>query len=228
MTPKELEKQIGVDAKIIRRFARKQYGKPGGTWNFTQKQIEEITAHFGKTTVTTKTVTTNPITEAVNSDHLWYTEAGLRQYAKNWLKETYNLELEIPIYINNRLSRMLGYFKRERDKPHSISIARRLIDYYGKEVTLDVLKHELIHYACYLLGKPFGDGDWYFENELKKHGVSRTRTYKFKGMAHVYSCQSCGKVTSERSRKIGENQLSYYYSRCCHAPLKYEGKKEIK
>ena len=241
MTPKELSNLIGVDSKSIRKFARKKFGKSEGGWNFTETQVDLIKAHFtGSQTKLQKkaaaTVATpvrgtakwEELVRKANPDHEWYTEVGLTRYARNWLKATYNLELEIPIIINARLSKALGHFKHYGPgRPHSISIGKRTIEYYGKEVTLDVLKHELVHYACFVLGKPYRDGDWYFENELKKHGIARTHTYKPKGEFHTYYCTDCGNRTSVRTRQIKPHKLPHYYSKCCKAPIRYNGKEYI-
>lgn len=234
MTPKELSNLIGVGSKSIRKFARKRFGKSEGSWNFTDIQVDLIKAHFtGSQTELQKKDAATVATpeEAVrkeNPDYDWNTEAGLTQYAKNWLKETYGLELEVPIIINARLTQSLGHFKYYiSGKPHSISIAKRTVDYYGKEATLDVLKHELVHYACFVLGKPHADGDWYFENELKKHGITRTHTYKRKGVFHTYYCLDCGDRVSTRSRQINPHKLPHYYSKCCKAPIRYNGKEYI-
>lgn len=242
MTPKELSNLIGVDSKLIRKFARKRFGKSEGSWNFTDIQVDLIKAHFtgsqtelqkkAAATVATPVRGNAKLEEAVrkgNPDYDWNTEAGLTQYAKNWLKETYGLELEVPIKINARLTRALGHFKYyiSSGKPHSISIAKRTVDYYGKEATLDVLKHELVHYACFVLGKPHEDGDWYFENELKKHGITRTNTYKRKGEFHTYYCPNCGNRVSARPRQINPQKLPRYYSKCCGVQIQYKGKEYI-
>jgi len=227
MKPKELGQQIGVDPKKIRQFARKRWGKQEGSWNFTPTQIEAIKEHFSQTPTATVR-RENSLAAPTYSQEYWKTIEGLTAYAKKWLRETYDMELTIPIRFNPRLTRALGrfHFRTAPRRPQEIDLSTRLLEYYGEEATLDVLKHELIHYACFMQRMPFSDGDWYFENELKRLGVTRTHVYKAKGHFHHYSCSVCGKHATHRARQI--RSLWKYRSRCCDGMLVYEGRKEIR
>lgn len=237
MTPKQLSETLGVTSTVIRKFARKEFGKSEGAWNFTPEQILAITKHFKGTDAPAPTPTPEPAPAAAvenaialpkREDFAWRTGRGLTEIARDWLKETYGMELTIPVELNSRITRALGRFQylSRTKKPVKIEIGTKTIDYYGKEVTLDVLKHELIHYACFVLGKPYRDGEWYFENELVKHGITRTNVFEAKGLRHVYACSSCG-MEANRVRKINPSKLHRYTARCCNAALKYIGRKEL-
>lgn len=79
--------------------------------------------------------------------------------ARRFLSENYNMDLRIPIRRNNRIKRTLGQFIRMDDKSDCIEISGILLDYGGKTAVFDTLRHELIHYALFELGKPHRDGD---------------------------------------------------------------------
>ena len=103
-------------------------------------------------------------------------------FSNKFLKEAYGLELTIPIVINGRLSSYEGYFaysrRNEKRTPLRIEFSERYLALSmldtedGILSVIQLIKHELIHYACFMLNKPFSDGDEYFENELLKHGSS--------------------------------------------------------
>lgn len=98
----------------------------------------------------------------------------LVKFANEFLKEHFNLSLEIPISYNGRLKNTLGQLvvspvtnramKIELSKKEAIS-AFLMKDFSTIE---DVLRHELCHYALFLMDKPFMDGDKYFEDTLIK------------------------------------------------------------
>src|SRR5690625_3524081 len=99
----------------------------------------------------------------------------LTEYAEKFLADKYGFKLAIPIKRNNRLTRTLGqYISDHRGQPLGIELSGRILDYGSKWAILDTLKHELIHYAVHCLGEDFNDGADYFENELRKQGVSST------------------------------------------------------
>jgi hypothetical protein len=182
MNPQELSKLIGIDSKAIRKFARNQFHKGNGGWDFDEVQVGIIKNHFKGAPVSVKEV---PAIAAPTQfpEVTWDSVVGLTLIARKFLKETYGLELNIPININSRLSRALGRFRHypRTGQPLDIEISRSVIENHGEEATIDVLKHELVHYALFTLNKPFADGHPVFENELKRLGVSRTHTYQKKG-----------------------------------------------
>src|SRR5699024_5373840 len=97
------------------------------------------------------------------------TEEQLTHYAKHFLLENFQLSLRIPIKRNNRLRSSYGRFVYNKQRePLRIEIAGLMFDYATKEVMYNVLRHECIHYALFILGKPHRDGEAYFEAVLKQ------------------------------------------------------------
>lgn len=129
-----------------------------------------------------------------------WNESRLTVYAYNWLVTEYGIELKIPIKISNRLKSTFGYFRHRSKLPIEIQISNNLIEYHDEEILLDVFKHELIHYVCFITGKQYKDGSKDFESELRRQGVSSTKTFKYKGKGHEYVCTCCNK-TIQTKRK---------------------------
>lgn len=119
--------------------------------------------------------------------------------AREFLDKEFGLELEIPIFVNNRMKTMLGCFRVRKGMSKQIDISRDFIDTNPKEVVIDVLKHELVHYALFELGKPYKDKDKYFKDTLDRLGVGRTRTITTKGKFHTYTCK-CGYLFYRKRR----------------------------
>lgn len=134
-----------------------------------------------------------------------WNETKLTVYAYNWLITEYGIELKIPIYISNRLKSTFGYFRHKSGKPMEIQMSYDLLTYHDDETIIDILKHELIHYVCFITGKQYKDGSKDFESELRRQGVHSTRTFKYKGKVHEYICSCCNK-TIVRRRKFSTSK----------------------
>lgn len=146
----------------------------------------------------------------------------LTEHAEVFLRKNYDMELAIPIRRNGRLKRTLGQFISVKQQAECIEIAGFLMDYAAKEIVLDVLYHELIHYALFSQRRSYYDGCIEFENELRKHGVTSTNTYVHVGKYVVYLCAECWKrYETERLSVYKEPQR--FKSRCCKAPIAVEG-----
>ena len=121
-------------------------------------------------------------------------EVDLYEYANNFLQENYDLYLEIPILILNINKYKVGSCG-ELNVGYVISNGKfvpypRHITIYWKtsvydfesdlihfsiDNVLDVLKHELVHYAMLMLKLPWFDKDPSFEKELKRLGVKTSK-----------------------------------------------------
>jgi SprT-like protein len=128
----------------------------------------------------------------------------LVEISNNFLKENYDMELTVPIRYNARLKRAFGRFMYSKTKPivtpKVIEMSTTFLQNHPKEHIIDVLLHELVHYALSQKGLPFTDGHPTFENELKKHGISSTHTYEYLGEMHKYVCDNCGHVYTRKRR----------------------------
>jgi len=158
------------------------------------------------------------------------TIAELKNEAKKFLKDTYDLELSVPVLINRRMKATFGTFKFRYKRPLSVEMSYNFVKSQEDEKVLDVLRHELVHYACFTLGKPYNDGSKHFEGELRRLGVCSTKTYTYKGKAHQYKCTSCEKgFTKRRQMPINKETKFTLHHRCgdCDTVLLYEGETTI-
>lgn len=103
-------------------------------------------------------------------------------FASNFLRDNFDMELNIPIIIDGRLTSSGGLFKYQRsflgNTPIEIKMSERFIacalldeSTEGIETILDVLKHELVHYALCAKGIPHSDGTPEFEGKLAELGI---------------------------------------------------------
>jgi SprT-like protein len=143
--------------------------------------------------------------------------------SEDFLKENFKLDLEIPIIFNTRLKKVFGrlIYKNlgKMCVPIKIEMSVDFMISHPRERIIDVLKHELVHYALCVQGLPFDDGHPVFENKLKELGVNSTRTYEYLGELHRYECINCRKVY-ERKRKL----VKTAFCNCSKGPnLSYKG-----
>ncbi|AYP68141.1 SprT-like family protein [Bacillus phage vB_BcoS-136] len=131
------------------------------------------------------------------------TEWQLKMYAEKWLMDNYGMKLTVPLKLNGRLKTTCGrfvyikYASNRPNEPKIIELNKYFFENNEPIVVLDVLRHELIHYALFMLGKPHRDGHPVFENELKRLGVVSQETidkYNIKSKPvniSVYECLDC-------------------------------------
>ncbi len=150
-------------------------------------------------------------------------EEKLEYCAKEFLRRNFNLDLDIPIRISKRMKSKLGVF---------------IVKYYGKKATgseivisedfivnndetavLDVLYHECVHYALYKTGQPYRDSDEIFIRTLDRLGISRTRSYRYRGESFLYECRKC-KYRFSKNMKGYEKR---YRCRSCRGKFIYRG-----
>jgi SprT-like protein len=156
----------------------------------------------------------------------------LRMYAKKWLKEIYGLDLIVPLDINGRLKITCGRFISRGGHPLRVEMNKFFVENNDAIVVLDVLRHELVHYALFMKRKPNSDGHPVFENELKRLNIvsqktidkyiitSRPKPY------HYYKCasSSCGRLHKTK-RALNNKGL---FHRCkCGGKLIDKGKKAV-
>lgn len=136
----------------------------------------------------------------------------LKTVANDFLLTHYSMTLDIPLKRNNRLKKALGKFRFLPDwEPYEIELAGFLLNYGSSEAIVDVLKHELIHYALFTQKRDFRDGAEDFESELRKHGVKSSKSYRI-GLYKVCECRGCGRVYHTRKSL---RRLERYCTPCC-------------
>ena len=109
-------------------------------------------------------------------------------YANNFLQTNFNIELYAKICFNNSLKQVKGrtILDPNKEEYNEIELSGELLnlsllDTKKYDYLYDVLNHELIHYALYILNKNFNDGEDDFENTLHKLDVGSsglTKNYK--------------------------------------------------
>lgn len=123
------------------------------------------------------------------------TEDDLKEYATQWLKDNYNLTLDIPIYyselnkgyndITHELQNGKFNWKTNTNAPISIEIEK---EYNKVNIFAErTLVHELTHYALDKLGKPFNDDSKTFNTELLKNGGKNNKGEKGIFYSHLKS-----------------------------------------
>lgn len=157
------------------------------------------------------------------------TEYQLKMYAEKFLRETYGLTLNCPLKLNGRLQTCKGRFVYSNNPrmPKRVEINKLFFENNEPNIVLDVLRHELVHYALFMLGKPYKDGDYYFERELKRLGVvsqSTINQYSIVAKRHVYLCTSC-KREHHVTRRLKHNGI--YHNCKCGGELLDRGKRMV-
>ena len=163
-------------------------------------------------------------------DGCMLTENQLTQYARKFLADNYHMELKIPIVYNGRLQKACGrflYYANNNPRPVKIDINKRFAEMNEYDVVLDVLRHELVHYAMWSQGKPHSDGDILFERELKRLGVVSQSTidkYTIKSLKQVYKCTKC-KCEFKRNRRLSLDGAGHRCS--CGGHIQYLGRLQV-
>jgi hypothetical protein len=112
-----------------------------------------------------------------------YTNEDLEEYSRQWLKDNYNLTLNIDVEycdfskIDNTSvdNDTLGVFFTRKNKALIIYINQDIKDF--NIIVERVLLHELTHYSLFSIGKPYKDVDDYFKNECEKYGTISNKNY---------------------------------------------------
>jgi SprT-like protein len=145
----------------------------------------------------------------------------LKMYADKFLKDTYGMDLIVPLELNGRLNTTCGRFistRNRRDgsvRPKIVELNKTFVQNNEPVVVLDVLRHELVHYALFMQGKPNSDGHPVFENELKRLGIVSQKTidqYQIASKKQVYACSDCSN-TWKMARKL-RNNGKYHKCQC--------------
>lgn len=160
-----------------------------------------------------------------------YNVNQLTQYADKFLKDNYNLQMNVPLKLNGRMRTTCGWFKHTEEESLEVELNKFFVENNEPNIVLDVLRHELVHYALFEQGKPNADGHPVFEGELKRLGiVSQSTIDKYTITSKprkeiIYKCESCG-YEFHRMRALPHGGR---YSRCsCGGCLENLGKRIIK
>ena len=150
----------------------------------------------------------------------------ITKVCEEYLDEIWGEKLIVPVKIDGRLQKALGYFSHydeKRGRKESacvIKFAKKLFD-YNEETVKSVILHELTHYVLYIRGsKEYADGKKEFEDELRRIGSHSTETIVVSGKIYVVKCSKCGKIVGKTSTKRTANSwVKNYISGCCDSKL---------
>lgn len=146
----------------------------------------------------------------------------LQDFARKFLKDTYNLELVVPLKLNGRMKTTCGWFryKKRSRVPVVVELNKFFVENNESDLVIDVLKHELIHYALFMKGIPCRDGDYEFEKELKRLGVVSQSTINQYNVVskprnlHYYRCQESSCNKEYRLKRALRNQGIHHRCNC--------------
>lgn len=120
-----------------------------------------------------------PVIQEVESYSTCYTQdlktnEQLQTYATRFLKDNYNMDLQISITFKSIDNNILGQFiyYKDTNKPIEIVINNTMLadDNYCSHDIERTLIHEIIHYYLNSTNQNFKDGQETFENENYKQG----------------------------------------------------------
>lgn len=159
---------------------------------------------------------------------------ALYEEANEFLWNNYKMTLDIPIEIESLEEFPLaeGWFEHTGEEACRIVITQTVQVFADDDVALDVLRHELIHYALFRLNRNFSDGEDDFEAELKRLNVSGSETTMI-GIYFMYKCNECGGEIPHHE-KLEDWQMVRLNTYCCDAQFTdmkrqaiYTGKERI-
>ena len=168
----------------------------------------------------------------INEKNFKLIEKMLKKEAVYFCKKHYDLDFNIPLTINKRLTRTYGWFKvyiKPVPKAQGIEISAKMIQsaitFGDMDLIIDVLRHELVHYAMFTLGKQYYDGSDDFENELARLNISSSSTTSQKkiksthkligySVSPVYSCNKCSGIGFMRGSINASKSIETFCPKC--------------
>lgn len=113
------------------------------------------------------------------------TNEDLNLYATKWLKDNYNLILDIPIYYSDISGNVGGYLTVTDGKPIDIKINKQAqsIDLLSEKLII----HELTHFALFKSNKEYHDETDSFTKECIKNGSNTSDGYVGFLQSHLQS-----------------------------------------
>ena len=151
----------------------------------------------------------------------------ITKVCEKYLDEIWGEKLIVPVKIDGRLQKALGYFshyddekKCRKESAYMIKFAKKLFD-YNESTVKSVILHELTHYVLYIRGsKEYADGKKEFEDELRRIGSHSTGKIMTSGKIYAVKCRKCGKILAKTSTKrTAESWLKKYICGYCNEEL---------
>lgn len=157
---------------------------------------------------------------------------GYRQYknmlpfAHDFLSTEYGIDacpnIEIANYLTDCLARLESYEDKNGNPSVRILVSSRVVEYYTMKEQMDIIKHELVHYAFAASGKNFRDGDAEFEQELDRLKLPHQDEMQLRGKVHIYSC-NYQHDELELHRTVKRTNVEDRICPICRHPMKWKG-----
>lgn len=137
----------------------------------------------------------------------------LQKWCREIASKYWGLNFDIPVKITVLKKSLYACYFFKRGKkwgkvkylPLNISVNSLHVYKLNSDELYDLMKHEVCHWACQSLGKPFNDGSKHFESELLRIGSCSTRTDFDKEESAVYQ----RKVAEGSMSRLGDSDFSY-------------------
>ena len=140
-------------------------------------------------------------------------QAELQILVKKISRDCFGLPFQHQAVFNNRLLTTGG---RYHLKSHNLDFNPKILEVFGADEFLGVIKHELCHYHLHLSGEGFQHKDKEFKQLLIKVGGSRfvkslNKNVKPVKKRMLYQCQSCSQFIY---RQCKVNTQKYVCGQC--------------
>lgn len=140
-------------------------------------------------------------------------QAELQILVREISRDYFGLPFQHQAVFNNRLRTTGG---RYHLKSHNLDFNPKILEVFGADEFLGVIKHELCHYHLHLSGEGFQHKDKEFKQLLIKVGGSRfvkslNKNVKPVKKRMLYQCQGCSQFIY-RQRKV--NTQKYVCGQC--------------
>lgn len=157
-----------------------------------------------------------------------YTE--IMPFVLGFLQDTYDID-EVPVIgISQYLTDQLAQTQYEvvenngvQEAHIQIVISNRLMDHYSFQERWGIIKHELVHYAMFILGKEYRDGEEGFEKELKRLNIPSSQDIELRGNVNIFTCNCNPKYEIEMHHVIKNLPKDRRLCPNCGNSMKWKG-----
>lgn len=147
-------------------------------------------------------------------------------FAYNFLLDEYGIDtcpnIVISQYLNDCLAKLEPYKDEAGNPSVRIVVSTRVVDNYTMEEKMNIIKHELVHFALAYKGKNYKDGEDDFENELQRLGLPSGGELELRGKVHIYSC-NYQHDEIELHRTVKRTNVEDRICPKCKHPMKWKG-----
>lgn len=152
------------------------------------------------------------------------TEKELQEIVENASFKYFNAPFEHRAFFNNRLQTTGGRYNL---RTHNLDFNPKILNVFGQETFLGIVKHELCHYHLHKENRNFRDGDLEFQELLTEIGGLRYTPSIEMTQESVwrwaYQCKKCSHVIYRKRRF----NLKKFVCANCNGHFAAKGRQEI-